>query len=66
MPNEKLDPWGKPIIDDEGDRNRVMKMLREKKEAADRSQHEQDKKRKAEESARQVEAKVKELESQDK
>ncbi|WP_373443442.1 hypothetical protein AB8O74_11590 [Lacticaseibacillus paracasei] len=31
MPNEKLDPWGKPIIDDEGDRNRVMNMLREKK-----------------------------------
>lgn len=62
MPNEKLDPWGKPIIDDEGDRNRVMKMLREKKEAAARL----DKKRKAEESARQVEAKVKELESQDK
>ena len=66
MSNEKLDPWGKPIIDDEGDRKRVMKMLREKKEAANRSQHEQDKKRKAEESARQVEAKVKELESQDK
>lgn len=37
-----------------------------KKEAADRSHHEQDKKRKAEESARQVEAKVKELEIQDK
>lgn len=66
MPNEKLDPWGKPIINDEGDRNRVMKMLRQKKEAADRSQHEQDNKRKAEEAARRVEAKVKELESQDK
>lgn len=66
MPNEKLDPWGKPIIDDEGDRNRVMKMLREKKEAAARSQSKLDKKRKAEEAARQVEAKVKELESQDK
>ncbi|RDF91240.1 hypothetical protein DQM23_07975 [Lacticaseibacillus paracasei] len=66
MPNEKLDPWGKPIIDDEGDRNRVMKMLREKKETAARSQNDQDKKRKAEEAARRVEAKVKELESQDK
>lgn len=66
MPNEKLDPWGKPIIDDEGDRNRVMKMLREKKKTAARSQNDQDKKRKAEEAARRVEAKVKELESQDK
>lgn len=66
MPNEKLDPWGKPIIDDEGDRNRVMKMLREKKEAAARSQNKLAKKRKAEESAKLVEAKVKELEDQDK